>query len=108
MSEAVFTPREKYVGHRIKCYYNKVAYYNTSDKLALANIAKEIGNMTLNQINDMFGIPPFEEGNRRMQSLNYVNVNLVDQYQKGKAGVEDGQEQQKSGQQIQGTEENTE
>lgn len=90
MTDCLFTPREQDVGHRIKCYYSKVNYMATKDKMDLANLAKETGIMTLNQINEMFGIEPFPEGNRRLQSLNYVNINDVDAYQKSKAGVKEG------------------
>ena len=83
----VFTPREQDVGHRAKCYYSKVNYMATADKMNLANLAKETGIMTLNQINEMYGIEPFEGGNRRLQSLNYVNIEDIDAYQKGKAGI---------------------
>jgi phage portal protein BeeE len=82
-----FSAREQDVGHRAKCYYSKVNYLSTSDKMNLAGLAKETGIMTLNQINEMFGIEPFDGGDRRLQSLNYVNINDVDAYQKGKAGV---------------------
>jgi hypothetical protein len=40
----------------------------------------------------MFGIEPFPEGNRRLQSLNFVNLDEVDAYQKNKAGVKEGKE----------------
>ena len=60
---------------------------DTADKLNLAKLAKETGIMTLNQINEMYGIEPFDGGNRRLQSLNYVNIEDVDEYQKSKAGV---------------------
>lgn len=92
MTACVFTPREQDVGHRIKCYYSKVNYMATADKMNLAGLAKETGIMTLNQINEMFGIEPFEGGDRRLQSLNYVNIKDIDAYQKGKAGVKDEQE----------------
>ena len=82
----IFTPREHDVGHRIKCYYSKVNYMSTKDKMDLANLAKETGIMTLNQINEMFGIEPYSEGDRRLQSLNFVNTKLVDKYQLGKSG----------------------
>lgn len=87
----LFTPREHDVGHRIKCYYSKVNYMSTKDKMELASLAKETGIMTLNQINEMFGVEPFPEGNRRLQSLNYVNIKDVDAYQKGKAGIKEGE-----------------
>lgn len=89
----VFTPREQDVGHRAKCYYSKINYMATKDKMELANLAKETGIMMLNQINEMFGIEPWPGGNRRLQSLNYVNIEDVDAYQKSKAGVKgDGDE----------------
>lgn len=82
----LFTPREHDVGHRVKCYYSKVNYMSTKDKMDLANLAKETGIMTLNQINEMFGIEPYPEGDRRLQSLNFVSTKLVDKYQLGKSG----------------------
>lgn len=95
-SSALFSLREQDVGHRIKCYYSKVAYMNTADKLALAGLAKETGIMTLNQINEMFGAEPFEGGNRRVQSLNFMNVELVDDYQISMAGAERPQKEEKN------------
>ena len=90
MTACLFTAREQDVGHRIKCYYSKVNYLATTDKFNLATLAKETGLMTLNQIAEMYGFEPFEQGNRRIQSLNYVNIEDVDAYQKGKAGVREG------------------
>lgn len=83
----LFTTREQDVGHRIRCYYNKVEYYDTANKMQLAQIARDTGLMTLNQVADMFGIEPFEGGDRRLQSLNYVNTELVDKYQLDAKGV---------------------
>ncbi|MFV0400477.1 MAG: phage portal protein [Oscillospiraceae bacterium] len=80
----IFTQREQDVGHRVKCYYSTVNYMAPKDKMEMANLAKEIGNMTLNEINEMLGVPPFPEGNRRIQSLNYVNLEHVDAYQKSR------------------------
>ncbi len=98
MTACCFTPREQDVGHRIKCYYNKIRYMAPKDKMDLANLAKETGIMMLNEINEMFGIAPFPEGNRRLQSLNYVNIADVDAYQKSKAGApvkeEDGKNEE--------------
>ncbi len=92
MTATLFSQREQDVGHRIKCYYNRVMYMSTSDKIQLANLAKETGIMTLNQINEMFGIAPFENGGqRRLQSLNYVNIEEIDEYQKNKSRGENNE-----------------
>lgn len=90
-SAAIFSPREQNVGHRVKCYYDKISYLSTSNKIDIAKIGTDVGNMTLNQINGMLGIPPFEGGDRRLQSLNYVNVELIDKYQLEKAGAKNEQ-----------------
>ena len=63
-----------------------------SDKLKLVDIAKEIGNITLNEINELLGFQSFDGGNIRMQSLNYINAEIADKYQMenkiGKEGKE--------------------
>lgn len=87
MTACLYTNREHDVGHRVKCYYSKVNYLDTADKFNLATLAKETGLMTLNQLAEMYGFEPFEGGDRRLQSLNYVNIQDIDAYQKGKAGV---------------------
>ena len=81
MSSHLFSQREQDVGHRIKGYYSKVEYFSAKDKAELAKMATETGLMTLNQIAGLYGMPPFEGGDRRIQSLNYANTDIVDQYQ---------------------------
>jgi len=85
----MFSQREQDVGHSIRGYYSKINYMATKDKMELANLAKETGILTLNGINEMFGVEPFEGGDRRIQSLNYANINEIDAYQKSKAGVKE-------------------
>ena len=77
----VFSAREQDVGHRAKCYYNKVRYLNTKDKMELADLATKTRLLTLNQINSIFGLEPFEGGDIRLQSLNYTDASIVNEYQ---------------------------
>jgi len=95
MSACLFTQREQDVGHRLRCYYSKTAYLSTANKIALATLATNTGLKTLNEINDMFGDEPFEGGDRRLQSLNFVSTQIVDSYQlnmasSGKTKIEPG------------------
>jgi len=88
----VFTAREQDVGHKVKCFYHKVNYLSMQNKIDIANLGTNVGNMTLNQINDMLGIEPFEGGDKRVQSLNYVDVSIANQYQmNGQNGGNNGQ-----------------
>lgn len=84
MTACLFTVREQDVGHRIKCYYSKVNYMSTKDKMELADLATKTRLMTLNQINEMYGLEPFDGGDIRLQSLNYTDASIVNEYQMNK------------------------
>lgn len=81
MSACLFTQREQDVGHRVRGYYSKTAYLSTANKIALATLATNTGLKTLNEIRDMFGDEPFDSGDRRLQSLNFVSTQIIDTYQ---------------------------
>ena len=81
MSAKLFSQREKDVGHRVRAYYSKVAYMNVSEKRQLAILGRDTGILTLNEMREIYGLSPIPEGNRRLQSLNYIDVNLVNSYQ---------------------------
>ena len=59
-----------------------------ANKIELANLATSTGLMTLNEIlGTLLGMEPFEGGDRRLQSLNFVNTQIVDTYQLKNAGA---------------------
>lgn len=80
-SACIFSAREQDVGHRVKGYYSKVSYLSTNDKIKLTDLATKTRLMTLNQISGMYGMEPFEGGDVRLQSLNYADSSIVNQYQ---------------------------
>lgn len=80
-TDRLFTQRQKDLGHRIKCYYSRVAYMDAAEKRELAQLARDTGLMTINEMRELYGMYPITGGDRRLQSLNYVNVDLVDNYQ---------------------------
>lgn len=82
-----FTQREQDVGHVVRCYYSRINYMNTQSKSELATLATTTALMTLNQIGEMYGLPPFEGGDRRLQDLNHVSLANVDAYQLAQAGI---------------------
>ena len=54
---------------------------DAAEKRELAQLARDTGLMTLNEIRELYGMSPIDGGDKRLQSLNYVNVDLVDKYQ---------------------------
>lgn len=86
MTAKCFTKREKEVGHRIRGYFNTLRYMSVDQKQEMAKIVFNTALMDINGVLDMFGLDPIEGGDRRLQSLNYVNSNMVDQYQADRVG----------------------
>lgn len=83
-SKTLFTQRELDVGNEVIFYNQGLMYMNTSNKIAAVDILSRVGTLTDNQILAVFGYPPFEGGNIRNKSLNYINRDIADTYQLSK------------------------
>lgn len=86
-SKTIFTTRELDVGNEIVFYQKDMMYLSTKNKLDLLKTSGEQGLLSDNQKLAILGYPPLEDGsgNRRTMSLNYIDVNLVNDYQMTKA-----------------------
>ncbi|MWC26641.1 phage portal protein [Paenibacillus sp. MMS18-CY102] len=80
-SKTIFTTRELDVGNEVVFYGKDMMYLSTNAKLNLLKTAGEQGLLTDNQKLAIIGYPPIEGGDRRTQSLNYVDTRLVNAYQ---------------------------
>lgn len=91
-SKVIFTERELEVGNEITWYHRDMNYLSTSSKLDLIKTMGEQGLLSDNQKLALMGYPPIPGGDRITQSLNYIDVKLINQYQmqnKSKAVIED-------------------
>ena len=82
----LFTDSELDFGNEIVFYNQGLLYTSMTNKIAAVDILSSRGTFTDNQILAVFGYPPFEDGNKRKQSLNYINAELADSYQMNKKG----------------------
>jgi len=80
-TKILFTNRQLEIGHEIIFYQQGLMYMNTTNKINAVDILTRIGTLTDNQVLSIFGYPPFEGGDVRKQSLNYINRDIADQYQ---------------------------
>lgn len=80
-TKTLFTQRELEVGNEIIFYQQGLMYMNTSNKINAVDILTRLGTITDNQVLSIFGYPPFEGGDVRHMSLNYINRDIADQYQ---------------------------
>ncbi|MDP4095465.1 phage portal protein [Paenibacillus sp. P96] len=91
-SKVLFTERELDVGNEIAWYQRDMNFLSTTSKLNLIKTMGEQGLLTDNQKLALLGYPPIPGGDRITQSLNYIDVRLINQYQmqnKTKAVSED-------------------
>lgn len=94
-SKTMFTDREIDVGNEIVFYPQKLLFTNTKNKIAVADILGNRGGLTNNQLLDLFGYPPYEGGDMRYMSLNYIDVDLANQYQLKKANLKEAENHDK-------------
>ncbi len=84
-TRVLFSPRELATGNQVAFYQRNLQYLSTASKIALIEAAGAQGLLTDNQKLAILGYPPVEGGDRIVQSLNFVDKTLVNQYQLGKA-----------------------
>lgn len=85
-SKTLFTNRELDVGNEIAFYPQKLMFTNVKNKIAIADILGNRGALTNNDLLDLFGYPPYVGGDVRNMSLNFIDVNLANDYQMKRAG----------------------
>lgn len=89
LTSKVFTKREQAFGNSIMFEANRLQFTSANSKV---NIIKELmpfGLFTVNQALEILNLPAVEDGDRRIQTLNVVNADLVDKYQMDKEGEPD-------------------
>lgn len=92
--KTLFTDREKQLGHEIIFLTEPLLFLDTTQKIEAVRLLGDAGEMYSNEKRLALGLEPLQElEGVRMQSLNYVNVELAKQYQVG--GGEGNEEQAK-------------
>ena len=86
-SKCLFSTRELDVGNEIVFYPQKLLFTNTKNKIAVADILGNRGALTNNELLSLFGYPPYEGGDIRNMSLNYIDTNYASEYQMKRAGM---------------------
>lgn len=77
----LFTLTERYHGNKIVFEANRLEYASNKTKI---DIARYLNNyMTINEIRKIFNLEPMEDGDVRLQDLNHISSDIVDDYQGG-------------------------
>lgn len=88
-----FTDREIGFGNEIVFEANRLQYASATTKINMIKELMPLGVLSINDALEIFNMPPVEDGDRRLISLNYVNAAKADLYQLGEEGDNNGQAQ---------------
>ena len=97
-TKKLFSPREKSFGNVVKLYPRDLVFMTVDQTLQMVNMLSNTGAIYENEKRVAFGLRPLPElEGKRYTSLNWVDVNIANQYQIGNAkknnkngGADDG------------------
>lgn len=96
-TKTLFTEREKEMGNKIIFLPKELIFMNTTQVLEAIRILGDAGELYSNEKRLALGLAPLEElVGVRMQSLNYVNVNIADKVQLKEITSKEGNENNES------------
>lgn len=91
-TKTIFTPRMRAYGNKIVFYPKDLIFMSVTQTLEMVRLLGDSGALYENEKRVAFGLRPLSELNGvRMQSLNYVNVNIAKNYQTGGGESDTGQ-----------------
>lgn len=80
-SRVMLTSFEKSNGNTIIFYTNRIQMMSADKKIRLAEVLMPVGGVSPNQILSWFGEEPYDGGDERYVSLNWIKKDIADDYQ---------------------------
>lgn len=77
----LFNEREQAYGNSVIFDSGRLIYSSNKTKLELISGLAPYGALSINQALEILNLPPVADGDKRLQSLNYANAEIVDKYQ---------------------------
>ena len=74
-------------GWEIRCGVTRLQFISNTNKVRLLETVIPMGLLTLNQGLEILGYQPFEGGDKRLQSLNYIDAKDASEYQVARAYI---------------------
>lgn len=79
----LFTITERFHGNKIIFEANRLQYASNKTKIDVIKNLAPMGALTINEMREIMNMSPVEDGDRFLQSLNYINTDIADDYQGG-------------------------
>lgn len=90
MTRMLFTMREQAQGNQVVAIANRLQYMRNSDKLSVSTQLLDRGIMSINDVREIWNLPPVEDGDTRIIRGEYYNAD--DKLQEIPADDDDGNE----------------
>ena len=74
MTKMLFTLREQSQGNNVTATANRLQYMSNSDKLNVSSQLLDRGIMSINDVRDIWNLPPVEGGDARIIRGEYYNA----------------------------------
>lgn len=81
LTEKIFTEREQSFSNRIIFESSKLQYASNQSKSTIIKELLPLGLLTINEARDLMNLPHVEDGDERIQSLNYIDKSIANNYQ---------------------------
>jgi hypothetical protein len=80
----IFSDRAQGHGNEILFEANRLQYASNDTKVKIIETLVDRGMMSINQGLEVFNLPPIEDGEKRIMSLNFIDASAATEYQLGK------------------------
>ena len=87
----IFTEREKGFGNQIVFSAERLTFANNITKANLINVLMPLGLLSINEAREILELSPVDDGDKRLQSLNFVDSSKANEYQVGKKGSDENE-----------------
>jgi hypothetical protein len=75
MTRMLFTFREQTIGNMVMLTANRLQYMTNADKLNVSSQMLDRGILSINDVREIWQLPPVEDGDRRIIRGEYYDVN---------------------------------
>ncbi|RIN62970.1 phage portal protein, partial [Staphylococcus simulans] len=83
LTDKIFTEREQAFSNCIIFESSKLQYASNQSKSNMIKELLPLGLLTINEARDLMNLSSVEDGDERIQSLNYIEKTLAKNYQMG-------------------------
>lgn len=108
MTNMTFTDKEIAHGNQIMWTANRLQYASNKTKLEMSTQLLDRGVLTINQVNEIWNLPPVEDGDKRFIRREYVDVENLDKEMEGDEPIADSEDERIPKSDATGTDNGTE